>query len=81
MSQPFDDLVAIVAKLRAPDGCPWDQKQTHESLKPYLIEESYEVLEALDRNDPHQLREELGDLLLQILLHSEIECLRSGPCV
>ncbi len=73
MSQPFDDLVAIVAKLRAPDGCPWDQKQTHESLKPYLIEESYEVLEALDRNNPHQLREELGDLLLQILLHSEIE--------
>jgi len=73
MSQPFDELETIVAKLRAPDGCPWDQKQTHDSLKPYLIEESYEVLEALDRNDPHQLREELGDLLLQVLLHSEIE--------
>lgn len=73
MSQPFDDLLAIVAKLRAPDGCPWDQKQTHDSLKPYLIEESYEVLEALDRNDSRQLREELGDLLLQVFLHSEIE--------
>ncbi len=73
MSQPFDDLVAIIAKLRAPDGCPWDQKQTHDSLKPYLIEESYEVLEALDRNDSRQLREELGDLLLQVFLHSEIE--------
>ncbi len=73
MSKPFDDLVAIVAQLRAPDGCPWDQKQTHDSLKPYLIEESYEVLEALDRNDSRQLREELGDLLLQVLLHSEIE--------
>lgn len=73
MSQPFDELEAIVAKLRAPDGCPWDQKQTHDSLKPYLIEESYEVLDALDRNDPQQLREELGDLLLQVLLHSEIE--------
>lgn len=73
MSQAFDDLVALVARLRAPDGCPWDRKQTHDSLKPYLIEESYEVLEALDRNDPRQLREELGDLLLQVLLHTELE--------
>ena len=73
MSQAFDDLVALVARLRAPDGCPWDRKQTHDSLKPYLIEESYEVLEALDRNDPRQLREELGDLLLQVVLHTELE--------
>ncbi len=73
MSQAFDNLVALVAQLRAPDGCPWDRKQTHDSLKPYLIEESYEVLEALDRNDPRQLREELGDLLLQVLLHTELE--------
>jgi len=73
MSQAFDNLVALVARLRAPDGCPWDRKQTHDSLKPYLIEESYEVLEALDRNDPRQLREELGDLLLQVLLHTELE--------
>ena len=73
MSQAFDDLVSIVSRLRGPDGCPWDQKQTHESLKPYLIEEAYEVMEALDRNDSNQLRQELGDLLLQILLHAEIE--------
>ena len=73
MSQAFDDLVSIVSRLRAPDGCPWDQKQTHESLKPYLIEEAYEVIEALDRDDPNQLRQELGDLFLQILLHAEIE--------
>jgi len=73
MSQAFDDLIALVARLRAPDGCPWDRKQTHDSLKPYLIEEAYEVLEALDRNDPRQLREELGDLLLQVLLHTELE--------
>ncbi len=72
MSQAFDDLVALVARLRAPDGCPWDRKQTHDSLKPYLIEESYEVLEALDRNDPLQIREDLGDLLLQVVLHTEI---------
>jgi nucleoside triphosphate diphosphatase len=73
MPSSFDKLVALVARLRAPDGCPWDKKQTHETLKPYLIEEAYEVLEALDKKDPRQLREELGDLLLQILLHSEIE--------
>ena len=73
MSQAFDDLVSLVARLRAPDGCPWDQRQTHESLKPYLIEEAYEVIEALDQNDPNQLRQELGDLFLQILLHAEIE--------
>ena len=73
MPTPFDDLVALVARLRGPNGCSWDKKQTHETLKPYLVEEAYEVLEALDRGDPRQLREELGDLLLQILLHSEIE--------
>ena len=73
MSQAFDDLVSIVTRLRAPNGCPWDRKQTHESLKPYLVEEAYEVLEALDRNDTNQLRQELGDLFLQILLHAEIE--------
>ncbi len=73
MSQAFDDLVAVVTRLRGPNGCPWDKKQTHESLKPYLIEEAYEVLDALDRNDPRQLREELGDLLLQVLLHAELE--------
>ena len=73
MSQTFHDLVGVVARLRAPEGCPWDIKQTHESLKPFLLEEAYEVLEALDTRDPRHLREELGDLLLQILLHAHIE--------
>lgn len=73
MTQPFHDLVGVVAKLRSPEGCPWDIKQTHESLKPFLLEEAYEILEALDTQDPQHLREELGDLLLQILLHAHIE--------
>lgn len=73
MTQPFHDLVDVVAKLRSPGGCPWDIKQTHESLKPFLLEEAYEVLEALDTHNPQHLREELGDLLLQILLHAHIE--------
>lgn len=73
MSQAFNDLVNVVARLRSPQGCPWDLQQTHESLKPYLLEETYEVLDALDQNDPRHLREELGDLLLQILLHARIE--------
>ena len=61
-----------MARLRAPDGCPWDRKQTPESLKPYLLEETYEVLEAIDHHDPLCLREELGDLMLQILFHAQI---------
>ena len=73
MTQPFHDLVEVVAKLRSPEGCPWDIKQTHESLKPFLLEEAYEVLEALDTQNPQHLREELGDLLLQVLLHAHIE--------
>ena len=73
MSQAFHDLVNVVARLRSPRGCPWDLQQTHESLKPYLLEETYEVLDALDHHDPRHLREELGDLLLQILLHARIE--------
>ena len=73
MSQAFRDLVEVVARLRSPEGCPWDVKQTHESLKPFLLEEAYEVLDALDAQDPRHLREELGDLLLQILLHARIE--------
>ena len=58
--------------FRAPGGCPWDREQTHRSLRPYLLEETYEVLEAIDRNEPGTLREELGDLLLQVLMHSAI---------
>jgi tetrapyrrole methylase family protein/MazG family protein len=68
----FEDLQEIIARLRAPDGCPWDREQTHLSLRPYLLQETYEVLEALDREEPDELREELGDLLLQILLHAQI---------
>lgn len=61
-----------MAKLRAPDGCPWDRAQTHASIKPYLIEEAYEVLQALDEENTDKLCEELGDLLLQIMLHAQI---------
>ena len=59
-------------KLRSPEGCPWDRKQTHESLVPYLIEETYEVVDAIRKKDPENLKEELGDLLLQIVFHSQI---------
>ena len=72
MSERFHTLVQLMASLRAPDGCPWDRKQTHESLKPYLLEETYEVLEILDRQDRAKLPEELGDVLLQVLFHSQI---------
>jgi tetrapyrrole methylase family protein/MazG family protein len=72
MSEQFDKVVAIMAQLRAPGGCPWDRKQTHESLKPYLIEETYEALETIDRRDFAKLKEELGDVLLQVLFHSQI---------
>jgi tetrapyrrole methylase family protein / MazG family protein len=68
----FDSLVQIIARLRAPDGCPWDRKQTHASLREYVLEESYEVLAALDSGVPDKLREELGDLLLQIVLQAQI---------
>ena len=68
----FEDFQEIVARLRAPGGCPWDQEQTHDSLKPYLLEEAYEALEALDSQDMGALQEELGDLLLQIALHAQI---------
>jgi tetrapyrrole methylase family protein/MazG family protein len=61
-----------MAALRAPGGCPWDRKQTHDSLKPYLLEETYEVLETIDQRDARKLKEELGDVLLQVLFHSQI---------
>jgi nucleoside triphosphate diphosphatase len=72
MSKAFDELVQLMAKLRAPDGCAWDRKQTHVSLKPYLVEEAYEVLEAIDHTDTTRLREELGDVLLQVIFHAQI---------
>jgi tetrapyrrole methylase family protein / MazG family protein len=68
----LEDFQEIIARLRAPDGCPWDKEQTHLSLRPYLLEEAYEVLEALDDEDAEHLKEELGDLLLQIVLHTQI---------
>jgi len=68
----LDDLLKIMAKLRSPSGCPWDREQTENSLKKYLIEESYEVLEAIESGTPRELREELADLLLQIVFLSRI---------
>ena len=68
----FEELVQIMAHLRAEDGCPWDREQDHKSLRPYLVEEAYEVLDALDRDDDRDLREELGDLMLQIVFHAQI---------
>jgi MazG family protein len=68
----FEDFVALIARLRAPGGCPWDREQTHESLKPMTLEEAYEVLEAIDTGDDLELRGELGDLLLQVVFHAQI---------
>ena len=68
----FQTLISILGRLRAPGGCPWDREQTHASLKRNLLEESYEVLEAIDREDPQGLAEELGDLLVQVGFHGQI---------
>lgn len=68
----FDELINIAARLRAPDGCPWDREQTRESLKPFLVEELHEVIDAFDENDPEHIKEELGDLLFQIVLQSQL---------
>ncbi|NQW22592.1 MAG: nucleoside triphosphate pyrophosphohydrolase [SAR202 cluster bacterium] len=68
----FQTLVDIVARLRAPGGCPWDREQTHNTLKRNLLEESYEVIEAIDRGDPDVLSDELGDLMVQIAFHADI---------
>lgn len=68
----YKDLVALMARLRGPGGCPWDRKQTHKSLLKYLREESREVADAINKGDPDDVCEELGDLLLQILFHAQI---------
>src|SRR5215469_3501270 len=68
----FAKLAAVMSRLRAPGGCPWDREQTHHTLRTYLIEEAYELLDALDANDDVKFAEELGDLLLQVLFHSQI---------
>jgi tetrapyrrole methylase family protein/MazG family protein len=72
MSSAVDRLRDIVARLRSPEGCPWDREQTHESLKPHLIEECYELIDAIDAGDDKEMKEELGDLLLQVVLHSQM---------
>jgi len=66
------ELVEVIAKLRAPDGCPWDREQTHKSLKPNMLEEAYEAIDAIDSGDMANLKEELGDVLLQVVLHAQI---------
>jgi len=71
-SRVFQRLLEIMHRLRAPGGCPWDREQTHASLRPYLLEEAYEVLDAIDRQDDDALCEELGDLLLQVAFHAEL---------
>lgn len=68
----LEELIAVIAKLRAPDGCQWDREQTHSSLRPNMIEEAYEAVDAIDDNDMVHLKEELGDVLLQVVLHAQI---------
>lgn len=70
--ESMNKFIKTVAKLRAPDGCPWDKEQTHKTLKRYLIEETYEAIDAIDKNDSKALMEELGDVLLQVVLHAQI---------
>jgi len=72
MNSSVDQLVQVIDQLRSPGGCPWDAEQTHESLARYLLEETYEALEAMDQGDLGSLREELGDLLLQVVFHARI---------
>lgn len=72
LTHTFDRLREVIATLRGPNGCPWDRKQTHESLRPYLIEEAYEVIDAIQEEDDDHIAEELGDVLLQVMLHSQI---------
>ena len=71
-AEAFAELVRIMERLRGPGGCPWDREQTRASIKPYVIEEAYEVAEAIEANDLNELRTELGDLLLQIVFHAEM---------
>jgi len=70
--QQFDELVRVMARLRAPRGCPWDREQTHKSLRSYLLEETYEAVEAIDDEDWRRLCDELGDVLLQVVFHAQL---------
>lgn len=68
----LEKLIDVIAQLRAPNGCPWDREQTHKSLKPNMLEEAYEAVDAMDSGDMNHLKEELGDVLLQVILHAQI---------
>jgi nucleoside triphosphate diphosphatase len=70
--EEFTELVELIARLRAPGGCPWDREQTHETLKPMMLEEAYEAVEAIDEGNDEEFKGELGDLLLQVVFHSQI---------
>jgi tetrapyrrole methylase family protein / MazG family protein len=70
--EKFQNLVSLMARLRAPDGCPWDREQTFDSIKPYTLEETYEVMDAIDRKDWKNLAEELGDFMLQAVFHAQM---------
>lgn len=72
MSEKFDELVNVMARLRAPGGCPWDREQTHQTLAPYVLEEAYEAFDAMQNGDAAHLKEELGDVLLQVVFHAAI---------
>ena len=72
MTDELQRLIEIVARLRSPEGCPWDRKQTHRSLLSHLLDEAYEFFDAVDENDKNKIKEELGDLLLQVILHAQI---------
>ena len=72
MSENFTKVVSLMEKLRSESGCPWDREQNRESLKPYLLEETYELLEAIEKEDIGEIKEELGDVLLQVIFHAEI---------
>jgi len=77
----FRELVEVMRRLRGENDCPWDRKQTHASLRTYLLEETYEVLDALDREDYDSLCEELGDLILQVVFHAQIACEEGRFCI
>ncbi len=68
----FDDLVEIIEKLRSPEGCPWDREQTHQSIRANMIEEAYELVEAIENENPEKIADESGDVLLQVMLHAQI---------
>ena len=74
----FEDLVEIMKLLRSPEGCPWDREQDHKSIRKNFIEETYEVVEAIDNNDSELLKEELGDVLLQVVFHAQLESENGG---